>query len=126
MRGNEALLQAAAVCSVGKPGGGSGGAGASETGALSCNERGKVVAGALDAAMVLGSARFKGADVLDCWSKVAGTRACCCEPKWLLLAASDIAEIGGPKWPSVELELGSELGECIATVGGSKIFQLGN
>ena len=39
LRGNEALLQAAAVCSVGKPGGGSGGA-------SNGDERDEVITGA--------------------------------------------------------------------------------
>ena len=66
---------------------------------------------------MLGSARLESAGMLDCWGKVAGTWACCCEPKWLLLAASVVAEIGGPKWPGVELEPGSALEECNGSGG---------
>ena len=51
--------------------------------------------------------------MLVCWAKVAGAGACCCEPKWLLVAASVVAETGGPKWPGVELEPGSALEECV-------------
>ena len=61
--------------------------------------------------------------MLDCWAEFAGTWACCCEPKGLWFAASVVAKIGGPKWPDVELELGSRLGECIGsgrTAGGAE------
>ena len=83
----EAVLHAAADVSAGWivaiPGGGDGGARASETGGLNCNGGKKVVAGAWEAATLLDSARFEGAGMLDCWAKVAGTWACCCEPKRL-------------------------------------------
>jgi len=76
----------------------------------------EVVAGALEAATLLDSARLEGAGMLDCWAKVAGTVACCCEPKWLWPAASVVADIG-PKWPVGGFELGSELLECMGPGG---------
>ena len=76
----EAALHAAADVSAGWivaiPGGGLGGA-------SNGNWKEEVLAGAWEAATLLGSARFEGADMLDCWMKVAGAGACCCEPKWL-------------------------------------------
>ena len=54
--------------------------------------------------------------MLDCWAEVAGTGACCCEPKWLFVAASVVAEIG-PKWPVGGVELSSGLVECMLTGG---------
>ena len=75
LRGN-GWLHAAADWIVAIPGGGDGGASHG-------NGKDEVIAGALKAATLLGSARFEGADMLDCWAEVAGAWACCCEPKWL-------------------------------------------
>ena len=72
----EAELHAVADWIVAMPGGGDGGASHG-------NWKDELVAGALEAATLLGSARFEGAGMLDCWERVAGTGACCCEPKWL-------------------------------------------
>ena len=102
----EAVLHAAADWIVAIPGGGDGGASHGIG-------RGEVITGAFEAATLLGSARLEGAGMLDCWAKVAGTGACCCEPKWLLVAASVVAETVGPKWPGVELEPSSALEECV-------------
>ena len=112
----EAELHAVADWIVAMPGGGDGGAGAFKTGVLNCNGIGKVKAGALKAATLLGSARFEGASVLDCWAEVAGAEACCCEPKWLLVAASIVADVG-PKWPVAVFELSSGWLECTGTGG---------
>ena len=104
-----AWLHAAACWIVAKPGGGEGGASHGIG-------REKVLAGAWKAATLLGSARFEGASVLDCWAEVAGTEACCCEPKWLWPAASVVAGIG-PNWPVGGFEQSSRLSECIGTGG---------
>ena len=110
----EAWLHAAASWIVGKPGGGDGGASHGIG-------REEVIAGAFKAATLLDSARLDGAGMLDCWAKVAGTVACCCEPKWLWPAASVVAGIG-PNWPVEVFELSSGWSECmgLGRAGGAE------